>query len=173
MAKWYANCYSILLKRENFESEREMMACGAEKGMKSFLKLVRRKTGFTLPEVMISSIMLLIISSGIFYGIIAAMKAQANASDHYRATCIARNRIQHARTMDFYSLGLAAETYRMVDDMGNTCGTGETGDYRRTTIVTNVQTNCIQVTCQVWFQVKPGVFCTQPVQISTMITDKM
>jgi prepilin-type N-terminal cleavage/methylation domain-containing protein len=58
----------------------------------------RKSGGYTLVEIMVSSIILLIVSCGIMSGIISALKAQANAADYYRATCIARNRIQQAKT---------------------------------------------------------------------------
>ena len=133
----------------------------------------RRLAGFTLVEVMVASAVLLIVSSGIIAGIISALKAQANAADHYRATCIARNRIQHARSVDFYSLNLSSETNVMVDGLGNLCTSATTGDYRRTTMITSVNSNCMLVTVQVWYPEAPGRLSTQPVEIVTMLTDKM
>lgn len=133
------------------------------------------KGGFTLVEVMIASIILVIVSSGIMAGIISALKAQANASDYYRATCVARNRVQHAKTISFTSLSLLSETNRIIDGEGNLT---EDGDYLRTTLVSNAAgtnwgvTNW-QVTVRVWYPVSPGQLSDQPVQVQTMLTKEM
>ena len=129
-----------------------------------------KDAGFTLVEVMVASLILVLVTSGIIGGIISALKAQANASDHYRANCIARNRVQHARTLAFDSFSLLAESNRMVDSDGNLSSTGE---FLRTTIATNVATNSMNITVKVWYQVSPGTFCDQPVQIQTMIANGM
>jgi hypothetical protein len=47
------------------------------------------------------------------------------------------------------------------------------GDFRRTTSVTNTGTNCISVTVQVWYSVRPEVLCTLPVTVQTMIHTTM
>lgn len=126
--------------------------------------------GFTLVEVMVSSIILVIVASGIIGGIISALKAQANASDHYRATCIARNRIQHARTISFDSFPLMVESNREIDLDGNL---SQEGDFRRSTIVTNVATNSVSISVQVWYPVAPGRLSTAPVEVQTMIANGM
>jgi len=129
-----------------------------------------KSEGFTLVEVMISSMILLMVSCGIMAGIISAIKTQANAADHYRATCIARNRIQHARTISFGSYNSISESVVRIDQDGILCSTG---DFRRSTSSTNVGTNVMSVTVDVWYSVKPGVLCTEPVKVQTYIHSTM
>jgi Tfp pilus assembly protein PilV len=126
--------------------------------------------GFSLIEVMISSIVLLIVCSGIMAGIISALKAQANASDYYRATCIARNRIQHAKTMSFNSYNSITENVERIDQDGVLC---PTGFFWRTTAVTNAGSNVMSVTVQVWYSVRPEEMSAQPVTMETMIHTTM
>jgi Tfp pilus assembly protein PilV len=128
------------------------------------------KSGFTLAEVMIASLILLIISFGIMAGIIAALKVHANAADHYRATCIARNRIQQAKALTFSGYANISEAQFRVDQNGELC---TTGDYRRSTSTSNAGENCVSVTVDVWYFVKPQVWCTAPVTIQTMIHTSM
>jgi len=130
----------------------------------------RKQAGHTLVEVMVASIVLLMVSAGIMTGIIAALKAQANASDHYRATCIARNRIQHAKTISFNSYNAITENLVRVDQDGFYSSTGE---FRRSTLVSVAGTNCMNVTVDVWYSVRPGVWSTEPVSVQTMIHTTM
>ncbi|MDD4872848.1 MAG: prepilin-type N-terminal cleavage/methylation domain-containing protein [Kiritimatiellae bacterium] len=131
------------------------------------------KSGFTLTEVMIASLILLIVSFGIMGGIIAALKVQANAADYYRATCIARNRIQHAKVLAFASMtnGLSEAIVQVNQD-------GDKDppplDFWRATSVSDVVANSVMlVTVDVWYSVKPGVKSASPVTIQTMIEKHM
>jgi prepilin-type N-terminal cleavage/methylation domain-containing protein len=135
-----------------------------------FINKQRKSDGFTLAEVMIASLILLIVSSGIMAGLIAALKVQANASDHYRANCIARNRIQQAKTLSFSGYNNISEVQFRVDQNGELCSTG---DYMRSTSTSNTGDNCMSVTVDVWYRVKPEVWCTEPVTIQTMIHTTM
>jgi len=130
----------------------------------------KKIAGFTLVELMVSSMILLLVSAGIMTGIIAALKAQANASDHYRATCIARNRIQHAKTISFNSYNAITESLVRVDQDGVIASTGE---FRRSTSVAVAGTNCMSVTVDVWYSIRPEVWSTEPVTIQTMIHTTM
>lgn len=130
----------------------------------------RKISGHTLVEVMVASIVLLIVSGGIMTGIIAALKAQANASDHYRATCIAKNRIQHARTISFNSYDAVTESLVRVDQDGVICTTGE---FMRSTSVSTAAVDCMSVTVDVWYWIRPYVWSPEPVRIQTMIHSSM
>ncbi|MFN2352364.1 MAG: prepilin-type N-terminal cleavage/methylation domain-containing protein, partial [Kiritimatiellia bacterium] len=69
----------------------------------------RRTGGFTLVEVMVAGAIFLLFCAGFFSVYLAAMSTQRAAVNHYRALCLARNRVQRARTMPYGSLGLLVE----------------------------------------------------------------
>ncbi len=132
----------------------------------------RNNSGFTLVEVMVASIVLVIVSSGIMSGIIAALKVQANATDYYRATCLARNRIQLAWSRSWDEIPTIADSnfqFNAIDEE-TVCDTGE---YMRTTFVTPTGTNCLNVTVQIWYRVKPQVWSPQPVTMETIISSNL
>jgi len=139
-------------------------------GISYRLKKSSTKSGFSLIEVMIASLILLIVSSGIMAGIISALKTQANASDYYRATCIARNRIQHAKTISFGSYSSIVEDVVNIDQDGVL---SPDGDFRRSTTATNAGDGVMSVTVDVWYFVKPGVLSGRPVTVQTLIHNTM
>lgn len=131
---------------------------------------LRTRESFTLVEMMIASAVFLIVSFGLIAGMLAAIRANSMASDHYKATCIARNRIQKARTMPFSTLtnGTLAETNYVVDEQGFACQTNE-DSYTRSTIFTNVNSNAVDIIVQVYFPIGLGKMSPQPVSMQTKI----
>lgn len=136
---------------------------------------MRSKTtsGFTLVEMMVAGTIFLLFSAGFFTAFITAMGAQRMATNHYRALCLARNRIQHARAMEYSSLDLLAETFNAVDESGNP---DPVGRFRRSTIIgpdTNTTAKISQITVQVWFPAHRGRLSSAPVVQSTLISNPM
>jgi len=125
--------------------------------------------GMTLVEVMIASIIFLIISTAFAAAILAALRTAYMASDYYTATCIARNRIQRAKSMDFDSIPLLAETNTLVDAQGTISVTGR---YERTTLVSNAAPWTYSVKVSVAFPLRMG-FSSEPVEIETLINSQM
>lgn len=129
--------------------------------------------GFTLVEVMIASIIFVVFCVFFLSSAIMSMRSQQLACDYYKATAIARNRIQRARSCDYSSLSLMSENQSIVDGDGNLT---TAGIYQRTTIVglyTNGTPNLYQVTIQVYYPGARRILGAQPVEMSTLITDKM
>jgi type II secretory pathway pseudopilin PulG len=129
------------------------------------------RDGFTLAEFMVASVIFMIVSLAFTYGMISAMKAQVMATDYYRSTSVARNRIQHAKCVEFSSLGLLVENRTQVDNLGNQ---NSTGTLFRTTTVTNITTNQVDVTVDVYYIVTDtGRTSNVPVTIRTKIANGM
>ncbi len=138
--------------------------------VRSSARAAKSNSGFTLTEVMIASIIFLIASLGFSFGLIAALKTQYMASDHYAAMSIARNRIQRARSLNFDSLGLLSESQLRVDEFGLQSSSGR---YYRTTSVTNYATNCVELTVGVNFTKPDGATSEVPVSIKVLIARDM
>lgn len=132
------------------------------------------KRGFTLVEVMVAGAIFLLFCAGFFSAYIVAMRAQQSSMNNYRALCLARNRIQRARTMAFTSLDLLAETNAAVDMYGNP---DAAGNYFRTTIIqylTNVTSaDLAEFTVQVNYPLSHGRTSSVPLQQSTLISHPM
>lgn len=131
------------------------------------------KNGFTLVEMMVAGTIFLLFCAGFFSAYFAAMGAQRMATNHYRALCLARNRIQHARATEYTSLELLAETSNAVDEVGNP---DPSGSFRRSTTIipdTNTTAKIAQFTVQVWFPANRGRLSAAPVEQSTLIANPM
>lgn len=126
--------------------------------------------GFTLTELMVASLIFLMVSTAFTAAMLTALRTQYMATDYYASMCLARNRIQRARTLDFNSLQLLAETQLKVDSIGNPTPLGR---YQRTTVVSNVSPTCVAFTVKVSFATKSGIFNIQPVEVSTLLDDSM
>ena len=124
------------------------------------------RDGFTVVEAVIASAMLAVISGSFILAYISAMRTHLVASDFYKATCIARNRIQRARTLDFDSLSLLVETTASVDQDGNIDSEGQ---FRRTTVVTNDLPGRVRISISVQHPIPNGRLSSQPVEVFTMI----
>ncbi len=130
----------------------------------------KRSNGFTLVEMMVAGTLFLLFCAGFFSAYLAAMGAQKMAANHYRALCLARNRIQHARATEYSSLDLLAESSNAVDAAGNP---DPTGGFRRSTIIisdTNTSAKISKFTVQVWYPAYRGRLSAAPVEQSTMIS---
>ncbi len=124
-------------------------------------------------EMMVAGTIFLLFCAGFFSAYIAAIGAQRMAANHYRALCLARNRIQHARASEYSSLELLAETSNAVDVVGNPDPAG--GFRRSTTIIpdTNTTANISQFIVQVWFPAHRGRLSSTPVEQTTLIANPM
>ena len=131
---------------------------------------MRRKQGMTLVEVVVASTIFMIFCAGYYAVYINSLRTAKMAGDHYRATMIARNRIQHALSFDFESLWLLGEYRVPIDGEGNK---DRKGLYCRTTLITtNISPYLTKMDVQVYFPVKGTNLSTEPINVSTLITDK-
>lgn len=133
----------------------------------------RSDHGFTLVEVMVASIIFVIFCLFFLNSVTTSMRSQQLACDYYKAMTIARNRIQRARTFEYASLPLLSENQMTVDGEGNITSSGI---YQRTTIVsayTNGTPNLSKVTVQVYYPGARRSLSALPVEMNTLITDKM
>jgi prepilin-type N-terminal cleavage/methylation domain-containing protein len=93
------------------------------------------RAAFTMIEVMVSAFLIALIMCGAYLLITRAATLSRVARNHYVAISLSRNRLEHARTMDYNSLALLAENNVIVDDNGTPCP-GATFS-RTTTVNTN------------------------------------
>ncbi|MBU4200125.1 MAG: type II secretion system GspH family protein [Verrucomicrobia bacterium] len=137
------------------------------------IKKSKSNEGFTLVEVMVASIIFVIFCVFFLNSAIASMRSQQLACDYYKAMTIARNRIQRARTFEYSSLPLLSENQMPVDGDGNITSSGI---YKRTTVVaayTNGTPNLYRVMVQVYYPGARRSSSALPVEMNTLITDKM
>jgi prepilin-type N-terminal cleavage/methylation domain-containing protein len=133
---------------------------------------INKRAGVTLLEVLIASAIIVIFCSGFFLALITSLKSQWLASTHYRAMNLAKNRIQHARTVDFGTLPLMAEDSVKIDEEGNLSITGQY--IRTTTVNTNIVPGLLyEITVQIKCPGINGKTNTTPLQLSTMIAKGM
>jgi hypothetical protein len=113
----------------------------------------------------------MIFCAGFYEVYINALHTHKLAGDNYRATLIARNRIQRALSFNFGSLSLMAENQIRIDGEGNPL---PSGFYRRsTTVITNIAPNLVQMEVEVYYPTHGTNLSAQPVKISTLISDKL
>lgn len=128
------------------------------------------RKAFTLIEVIISSMIFFIVSVGFSAGIIAALKTHAMSAQHYRGTCIARNQLQHARTLAFDAVR-QLQTNIWVDEQGYRTPVTNNGSFYLCTTV-NYPSNMIdtvEVVARVYFPQPGGKMSHQPIDLRTMI----
>jgi hypothetical protein len=129
------------------------------------------RDGFTLAEFMVASVIFMIVSLAFTSALISALKTNVMANDHYKSTCVARNRIQRAKCVAFNSIGLLVEDRTQVDVYGNQ---STTGTFFRTTTITNITSKQIKLTVDVYFmEPNSGRTSAMPVTIETKISDGM
>jgi len=136
---------------------------------------VRRcsRGGFTLTEVMVASTLLMIFLGGFLASFMMGARALDMSTNHYRATAIARNRIQRARSFDYDSLTLLEETEVSVDRYGNL---DQSGTFRRsTTIDTNTVTapHTVRVLVGVRFPIRVKSGLSEPLLMENLIAVRM
>jgi hypothetical protein len=120
-------------------------------------------------ELMVSTAVLLLVLGGFMALFISAMRTQVISGDYYRATCIARNRIERSRSLDYSSLPLMSETNMWVDDDGNAKAHELGARFLRSTIVTNAGTNAMLINVSVQFPVPNGKLSPAAINVQTMV----
>ncbi len=133
-------------------------------------KQKNKRVGFTLVEALISSALFFVIAGSFVAAYISAMRTHRMASNFYRATCIARNRIQRARTLDYDSLALLSEVEASVDENGNR---DLSGHFQRTTSISNTVLACTRIRVNVKFPISGGGVSPEGVEVHTMIAEGM
>jgi len=131
------------------------------------------KNGFTLVEVMVASIIFVTFCIFFLNAAIVSMRSQQLACDYYKAMTIARNRIQRAKTFEYSSLPILSENQIPVDGEGNIT---PSGIFQRTTLValyTNGTPNLYKVTVQVYYTGARRTQSARPVEMNTLLTEKM
>ena len=101
-----------------------------------------QRDGMTLVEAVVAVLVLSIGLAGACALVVQANKTATMARDHYVAVNIGKNRLERARTFEFDDLYLLEETNVVVDWNGDS---DPDGYYRRSTVVTNVSTNLIEL----------------------------
>lgn len=128
-------------------------------------------SGFTLAELMIASGVFVIMVAAFTYGYIDAMKLHVMSADYYNATCLARNRIQRAKSVDFSSLSLIAESNKAIDAFGNYDSVGR---FSRTVIVSNLAADKTEIVVQIYYPGSTNRSAgAKPVEIRTVIRNGM
>ncbi len=130
----------------------------------------RGKGGFTLTEVMVAGAILAMTSAAMFGACVAAIRTQYASSGYYRATCMARNRIQRGIALPFTTLPMLTEYGRRLDEQGNNSSVGV---YRRTTVVTEASSNCYEIAVSVYYPAGPGMLSATPVTIQSKVSRGM
>ena len=133
----------------------------------------RPTAGFTLVEVMVCSVIFVLFCVFFLNAAVASMRSQQLACDYYKAMTIARNRIQRVQQFAYSSIPLTSENQVPVDGRGNI---NAEGVFRRTTLVstyTNVTPNLLQIIVQVNYPGARRSLSAKPVELSTLITEKM
>lgn len=124
-----------------------------------------RTVGFTIVELIVASCAFLIMAVAFIACLLGSMRTHEMSRNYYKATCLARNLVQRARTLSWSSLSLLNESDSKVDDDGNVVPDGR---FRRTTTVTNVAADCVELTTSVSFPTANGI-SDAPLEIKTLI----
>ncbi len=136
---------------------------------------VRKRScgGFTLTEVMVASTILMLFLGGFLASFIVGLRTLDMTTNHYRATAIARNRIQRARSFDYDSLTLLIENEVPIDRHGNA---DSSGTFRRSTdIFTNTVTapHTVRIQVGVRFPVRSKAGLSEPLVMENLIAVRM
>jgi Tfp pilus assembly protein PilV len=129
--------------------------------------------GFTLTEVMVASTVLMLFIVGLMAAFMMGLRTLDMTTNHYRATAIARNRIQRARSFDYNSLTLLTENEARIDQHGNA---DVSGTFRRTTSIdTNTATapHTVRIEVGVRFPVRTTGTLSEPVVMENLIAVRM
>jgi hypothetical protein len=101
-----------------------------------------RRDGISLAEVLIALFVFAASVAGLCALSVISRESSDRARDHYVAINLAKNRLERVKSFDFAQLYLFAENRTLIDETGKP-DTG--GDYRRTTVVSNVTVNLTEV----------------------------
>ena len=125
------------------------------------------RAGFTIIES-IMAVSVLSITMGAFIMLsLCSLRELALASDYFRATALARNRVERVRTMNFDTILGLTEAEHRVDGHGNP---SPEGVYLRETVVSSVTENCANILVTVSFPGRLGHPQAKPVVIETLHT---
>jgi len=106
------------------------------------MKKLYKKDGLTLVESIVAVCIFGIAIAGICALVVSARELNDRARLHYTAINIAKNRLEKARTLNFSTLSLFQENGTIVDYNGNP---DPNGAFRRTTVISNVATNLVEI----------------------------
>ncbi len=106
----------------------------------------RNRAGLTLVETIVALTLFAIFTTGACKLLMSHRKVSDMARAHYTAINIAKNRLELVRTFDFDQVGNFLESDVVVDASGLP---DSWGNYRRTTQVSNVSSNLLQLTVTV------------------------
>lgn len=106
----------------------------------------RNRAGTTIVETIVALVVFAIFTTGACKLLVSHRKITDMARAHYTAINIAKNRLELVRTFDFDQVNNFLENRVVVDTSGIP---SETGNYRRTTEVSNVSSNLVEVTIDV------------------------
>ena len=106
------------------------------------------ENGMTLVETVIAVTIFSIFITGAIASIVQARMLSDEARAHYQAISICKNRLERALELDFEDVDEMIETDVLVDDTGVS---DDDGLFRRTTTVTLVKQNLLQltITCEI------------------------
>lgn len=128
-----------------------------------------KKNGFTLVEVVIALLLVVVVLAGAYLLIVHAARLTRMARDHYIAINIAKNRLERARNFQYSDLYLLQESNMIVDENG---APGENGRFNRSTeVITNYAPNLTQINVTVRIRSRRNnQFGTEQERISTLFT---
>ena len=98
--------------------------------------------GMTLIEVVIAVFIFGIVMGGACMLVVQCRQGVDNARAHYVAVNIAKNRLEKGRTFGYDQLSVFSEDDVLVDVSG---AVDSAGNFRRTTIVSNVTSNLVEM----------------------------
>jgi len=108
----------------------------------------RTKRGMTILETVIALTIFFICAAGIAELIVQTMQLSDRARDKYQAANIAKNRLERAANVGFSQLALLVESNTYVDVDCTVIGE-ENAMFRRSTAISQVSTNLMEVTVTV------------------------
>lgn len=104
------------------------------------------RSGVGLIEVVIALFVFSMSIAGMCALAVIVKESSDRARDHYVAVNLAKNRLERAKSFDFTQLYTFRESQSLVDLNGTPVSASDPrGDYRRSTIVTNVTDNLTEV----------------------------
>lgn len=103
---------------------------------------VRARDGLGLVEVVIALFIFAAMVAGMCGLVLIARESSDRARDHYVAVNLAKNRLERAKSFGFDQLSMFAEDKVRMNSQGVQT---PNGDFRRTTIVSNVTPNLTEV----------------------------
>ena len=131
----------------------------------------KKRSGFTLIEAMIGVFVITIGLSGYLASYVQALRTTKVAQSHFRANCLARNRLQRALMLDYDNLPALAEDDVAITALGQL---SPDGTYKRTTVVdTNVYDNCTLISVRVNFPIPGRGTSYEPVDVTSLLTPEM